>query len=199
MGRAHAVTVRPPRPGSGRGARRPPAPTLSAVLEEDGATRRSAIFGEDNYYSASSAGGGHALVFSYLPPGGFALGDEAVASATPSTVAKVVLVKTCAGRVAAAASGLALLSVMTLSPVVATPASAVGTAWYAYAQGGATGTPSTCPQTAVFLAAGTDNAHFLHNLEVLVALRRTGCARAAKSPEIATRSRNRDQIVENVI
>lgn len=48
---------------------------------------------------------------------------------------------------AAAGSALTLLSVMVLSAVVAPPASAVGTAWYAYAAGGATGTPSTCPQT----------------------------------------------------
>ena len=54
----------------------------------------------------------------------------------------------CLRQVAAAASGLVLLTVMALSPVVAAPASAIGTAWYAYAGGGATGTPSTCPQTA---------------------------------------------------
>ena len=51
-------------------------------------------------------------------------------------------------HVAAAGSGLALISMMVLSPVVAAPASASGAAWYAYAGGGATGTPSTCPQTA---------------------------------------------------
>ena len=50
-------------------------------------------------------------------------------------------------QMAAAGSGLALLSVMVLSPVFAPPASAVGTAWYAYAAGAATGTPSACPQT----------------------------------------------------
>ena len=38
-------------------------------------------------------------------------------------------------QMAAAGSGLALLSVMVVSPVVAAPASAVGTAWYAYAGG----------------------------------------------------------------
>ncbi len=53
----------------------------------------------------------------------------------------------CLRQAAAAGSGLALLSVMVLSPVVAAPASAAGTTWYAYADGGATGTPSTCPQT----------------------------------------------------
>ncbi len=37
---------------------------------------------------------------------------------------------------------------MALSPVATAPASASGAAWYAYAGGGATGTPSTCPQTA---------------------------------------------------
>lgn len=54
----------------------------------------------------------------------------------------------CLRRVAAGGGGLALLSLMVLSPLVAAPASAVGTAWYAYADGGAGGTPSTCPQTA---------------------------------------------------
>ncbi len=56
-------------------------------------------------------------------------------------------VSRCLRRVAAAGSGLVLLSVMALSPVVAAPASAAGATWYAYAGGGATGTPSTCPQT----------------------------------------------------
>ena len=51
-------------------------------------------------------------------------------------------------HLAAAGSGLALISMMVLSPVVVTGASASGAAWYAYAGGGATGTPSTCPQTA---------------------------------------------------
>ncbi len=54
-------------------------------------------------------------------------------------------------RMAAAGSGLALLSVMVLSPVAAPPASAAGTAWYAYAAGDATGTPSACPQTTTAL------------------------------------------------
>ncbi len=60
----------------------------------------------------------------------------------------------CLRRAAAAGSGLALLSMMTLTPLVASPASASGTApasgtaWYAYANGSATGTPSSCPQTA---------------------------------------------------
>ncbi len=50
-------------------------------------------------------------------------------------------------QMAAAGSGLAILSVMVLSPVAAAPASAVSTAWYAYVAGAATGTPSACPQT----------------------------------------------------
>jgi Bacterial Ig domain len=54
----------------------------------------------------------------------------------------------CLRQVAAVASGIALLSVMVLSPVAATSAGALGTAWYAYADGGATGSPSTCPQTS---------------------------------------------------
>jgi len=53
----------------------------------------------------------------------------------------------CLRQVAAAGSGLALLAVTALSPVGAAPASAAGTAWYAYAGGGAAGTPSACPQT----------------------------------------------------
>ncbi len=53
----------------------------------------------------------------------------------------------CLRQVAVAGSGLVLLSVMALSPVGAAPASAAGATWYAYAGGGATGTPSTCPQT----------------------------------------------------
>ena len=48
---------------------------------------------------------------------------------------------------AATGSGLVLLSVMVVSPIVVAPASAVSTAWYAYAGGGATGSPSACPQT----------------------------------------------------
>ena len=54
----------------------------------------------------------------------------------------------CLRQVAAAGSGLLLLSMMALSPVATARASASGAAWYAYAGGGATGTPSTCPQTA---------------------------------------------------
>ena len=46
----------------------------------------SATFNGDSYYAASSDTSQQALVFSYLPAGGgFALGDQAVHSATPST------------------------------------------------------------------------------------------------------------------
>ena len=46
----------------------------------------SATFDGDSYYGSSSDTSQHALVFSYLPAGGgFALGDQAVKSATPTT------------------------------------------------------------------------------------------------------------------
>jgi len=46
----------------------------------------SATFNGDSYYAASSASSQQSLVFSYLPTGGgFALSDQAVSSATPST------------------------------------------------------------------------------------------------------------------
>jgi hypothetical protein len=46
----------------------------------------SAAFDGDSYYTASSDRGQQSLVFSYLPAGGvFALGDQEVDSATPST------------------------------------------------------------------------------------------------------------------
>ena len=46
----------------------------------------SATFDGDSYYAASSDNSQQALVFSYLPAGGgFALGDQAVHSATPTT------------------------------------------------------------------------------------------------------------------
>jgi hypothetical protein len=46
----------------------------------------SATFSGDTYYSASAATGQQSLVFSYLPAGGgFALGDQTVDSATPTT------------------------------------------------------------------------------------------------------------------
>ncbi len=46
----------------------------------------SATFSGDSYYTASSDSSQQSLVFSYLPGGGgFALGDQAVHSATPST------------------------------------------------------------------------------------------------------------------
>ena len=46
----------------------------------------SATFDGDSYYGSSSDTRQHALVFSYLPAGGgFALGDQAVKTATPTT------------------------------------------------------------------------------------------------------------------
>jgi Putative Ig domain len=59
---------------------------IATVNQSLGDQPVSATFGGDTYYSASSATGQQSLVFSYLPAGGgFALGDQTVHSATPTT------------------------------------------------------------------------------------------------------------------
>jgi hypothetical protein len=59
---------------------------IASVTQPLGNQPVSAIFAGDSHYAASSASGQQLLVFSYLPAGGgFALGDQAVAHATPGT------------------------------------------------------------------------------------------------------------------